>query len=138
PLAAAVIFETKPEAMGAWGDVDHQDGGERVSFAEKPGFFDTIVSIGDRSGPKTRLDLPTDAWFRWHRGWLTVKPRTPWTVGGETHAPDTLLGIAFPAFLAGDRSFRRLFEPGPRRSLQGFFWSGGRLVLSILDDLKPV
>jgi prolyl oligopeptidase len=31
-----------------------------------------------------------------------------------------------------------LFEPAERRALQGFFWSGGRLVLSILDDLKPV
>ena len=31
-----------------------------------------------------------------------------------------------------------LFEPAERRVLQGFFWSGGRLVLSILDDLKPV
>ncbi len=31
-----------------------------------------------------------------------------------------------------------LFEPGERRALQGFFWCGGRLVLSILDDLRPV
>ena len=138
PLAAPVIHQTTPESMGVWADVDHEDGQERVSFAEKPGFFDTIVSIGDRSGPKTRIDVPTDAWLRWHRGWLTVKPRTPWTVGGETYAPDTLMGISFPAFLAGDRRFARLFEPAPRRSLQGFFWSGGLLVLSILDDLKPV
>ncbi len=138
PQAAPVIHQTTPESMGVWAGVDHEEGQERVSFAEKPGFFDTIVSIGDRSGPKTRIDVPTDAWLRWHRGWLTVKPRTPWTVGGETYAPDTLMGISFPAFLAGDRRFARLFEPAPRRSLQGFFWSGGLLVLSILDDLKPV
>ena len=138
PLAAPVIHQTTAESMGVWADVDHEDGRERVSFAEKPGFFDTIVSIGDRGGPKTRLDVPTDAWLRWHRGWLTVKPRTPWTVGGETYAPDTLMGISFAAFLAGERRFTRLFEPAPRRSLQGFFWSGGLLVLSILDDLKPV
>ena len=31
-----------------------------------------------------------------------------------------------------------LFEPGERRALQGFFWSDGQLVLSILDELKPV
>ena len=42
------------------------------------------------------------------------------------------------AFLAGDRRFTKLFEPAERRALQGFFWSGGRLVLSVLDDLKPV
>src|SRR5262249_10157653 len=31
-----------------------------------------------------------------------------------------------------------LFEPGPRRSLQGSFWSRDQLVLSILDNLQPV
>jgi prolyl oligopeptidase len=40
--------------------------------------------------------------------------------------------------LAGDHRFTKLFEPAERRALHGFFWSGGRLVLSILDDLKPV
>ncbi|MFC7552813.1 prolyl oligopeptidase family serine peptidase [Pseudoroseomonas wenyumeiae] len=31
-----------------------------------------------------------------------------------------------------------LFEPAPRRALDGFFWCAGRLVLSVLDDLRPV
>ena len=35
-------------------------------------------------GPKTRLDLPTDVQIDAHRGWLAVKPRTAWTVGGKT------------------------------------------------------
>ncbi|MGO9475575.1 MAG: hypothetical protein ACLPWS_19545 [Rhodomicrobium sp.] len=39
---------------------------------------------------------------------------------------------------AGDRRFTKLFEPAARRALQGLFWSGDRLVLSILDNLKPV
>ena len=51
--------------------------------------------------------------------------------------PDTLLGISLPAFLAGARDFTMLFEPGERRALQGFFWSNGPLILSILDELKP-
>ena len=42
------------------------------------------------------------------------------------------------AFLAGDRNFTVVFEPGPRRALQGFFWAAGKLVLSILDELRPV
>ena len=42
------------------------------------------------------------------------------------------------AFLAGDRNFTVLFEPGERRALEGFFWSDGQLVLSILDELQPV
>ena len=67
-----------------------------------------------------------------------MKRRTAWTIGDQTHPPDTLLSISLPAFLAGDRGFTKLFEPGARRSLQGFFWCGDQLILSILDELKPV
>jgi len=129
--------------MSASAGVDHESeshdsGGERLWFAEKPGFFDTIVWIGDRSGPKTRIELPTDAAMSWHRGWLAVRGRTAWSAGGRTFGPDTVVGIAFEAFLKGDRDFEILFEPEERRALQGFFWCGGRLVLSILDNLRPV
>jgi prolyl oligopeptidase len=138
PLIAPVIFETSANHMAVWADVDREVAEERVWFVERLGFFDMAVWIGDRSGPKTRLDLPTDVSGFWHRDWLALKRRTAWTIGGETHPPDTVLGISFPAFLAGDRRFTKLFEPAERRALQGFFWCGGRLVLSILDDLKPV
>jgi prolyl oligopeptidase len=49
-----------------------------------------------------------------------------------------VLVISLSAFLAGDRRFTVLFEPGERRALQHFFWCNGRLVLSILDELQPV
>jgi prolyl oligopeptidase len=138
PLTAPIIFETSSDQMAVWADVDREADEERLVFVERIGFFDAIVWIGDRSGPKTRIDAPTDASVEWHRGWLAVKRRTAWTIGDQTYAPDTVLGISFPAFLSGDRRFTKLFEPAERRALQGFFWSGGRLVLSILDDLKPV
>jgi prolyl oligopeptidase len=138
PLAAPIIFETAAENMAVWADVDREAEEERLLFIERIGFFDAAVWIGDRAGPKTRIDLPTDVWLRWHRGRLAVKRRTRWEVGGEIYQPDTLLGISLSAFLDGERRFTKLFEPAERRALQGFFWSGDRLVLSILDDLKPV
>jgi len=138
PLGASIVFATGAEHMAVWADVDREADGERLVFAERLGFFDEIVWIGDRAGPKTRIDVPTDASVEWHRGWLAAKRRTPWTIGGETHPPDTVLGISLAAFLAGDRHFTKLFEPAERRALQGFFWCGDRLVLTILDDLKPV
>ena len=138
PLTAPIIFATSADQMAVWADLDRDTGEELLVFVERLGFFDAIVWIGDRSGPKTRIDLPTDAWVTWHRGWLAVRRRIAWTLGDETYPPDTVLGISFPAFLAGDRRFTKLFEPAQRRALQGFFWSGGRLHLSILDDLKPV
>ncbi|HEY1432390.1 MAG TPA: S9 family peptidase, partial [Stellaceae bacterium] len=136
PLAAPVIFETDANHMAVGVEVDREAAEERVVFVETIGFFDSIGWLGDHSGPQTRLDVPTDAWISWHRGWVAVRRRTPWTVSGETYPGDTVLGMPFAAFLAGERHFTKLFEPAERRALQGFFWSGGRLVLSILDDLK--
>ncbi len=137
PLVAPVIFATDAANMSVWADLD-RDAETNVWFAERLGFFDEIIRIGDDTGPKTRINVPTDASVEWHRGWLAVKRRTSWTIGGETYPPDTVLGISFAAFLAGDRHFTKLFEPAERRALQGFFWCGSRLVLSVLDDLKPV
>ena len=136
PLAAPVIFETDPANMAVGADLDRDAG--YVWFSERLGFFDEIVWIGDATGPKTRIEVPTDASVTWHRGWLAAKRRTPWTIGDETYPPDTVLGISFAAFLAGDRHFTKLFEPAERRALQSFFWCGSRLILSVLDDLKPV
>ena len=59
-MQAPVLFETTPESMGLWASVDRTRGAETVWFVDKPGFFDAIFWIGDRSGPKTKLDLPTD------------------------------------------------------------------------------
>jgi prolyl oligopeptidase len=137
-LAAPVIFETKAEHMSAWGGIERDAGIERLIFADKPNFFETILWIGDRNGPRQRVDAPADAWVSWHRGWMTIKPRTPWTVAGRAYAPDVVLGISFAAFLSGDRNFMVLFEPEARRSFQGLLWSGDLLVLSILDNLRPV
>jgi prolyl oligopeptidase len=138
PLAAPVVFATDADHMAVWADRDRDSAEERVWFADRLGFFDGILWLGDRSGARTRIDVPTDASLAWYRGWLALKCRTPWTTGGATYPGDTVLGISLAAFLAGDRNFTRLFEPAERRALQGFFWCGGRLVLSVLDNLAPV
>jgi prolyl oligopeptidase len=135
---APVVFETAPDNMVAFSGVDRIDAETRVWFVEQLDFFNYHVWLGDETGPRAKLDLPTDIWMQAHRDWLVVKRRAAWTVGGQTHAPDTLLGMSLPAFLAGDRNFTVVFEPGPRRALQGLFWSAGKLVLPILDELRPV
>ncbi len=138
PLSAPVVFETREESMGVWAFVDREVPQERVWFVERLGLIDAKVWIGDRNGPKAKIDIPSDCWAQSGRGWLAIKPRTPWNIAGETYKADTVIGISLSAFLAGERRFRQLFEPGDRRALQGIFWCGGRLVLSILDDLRPV
>ena len=138
PFDAPVIHAVPATYMAVSAALDRESEGERVVFVERSTFIDTVYRLGDRNGAGEALDLPTDAWIAWQRGWVAVRTRTTWKVGGETHAPDTVLGLRLIDFLAGDRRFTVLFTPGRRRTLRGFFWSDGKLVLSILDDLAPV
>ena len=137
---APVLFETTPDSMGALGGRSTaREATETVWFADKPGFFDAILWLGDRTGPKVKLDLPTDIALR---------------------EPSRLAGGEAPHGMDGRRqdpparhAARHLAAGIPRRRraisrccssrasgarLQHFFWSDGRLVLSILDELKPV
>ncbi len=134
--AEPALFQTDPANMSAWGDYDRPTA--RLVFAEKTGFYDTTIWVGDRSGPQQRIDLPADAVYAWESGWLAVRGRTPWTAEGATYQPDVVAVIRLDDLLAGSRQFTTVFEPEPRRALQGFFWAAGRLVLSLLDDLRPV
>jgi prolyl oligopeptidase len=139
PVAAApVLFETTPDRISVGAGLDRTQTTETVWFSEQLTFLDSVVWMGDRTGPKVKIDVPNDAGVDVNGPWMLVRPRTAWTVGASTFASDTLLAMPLARFLAGDRAFTVLFEPGERRTLGGFFWSVGRLVLSILDNLQPV
>ncbi len=131
-----ILFQTAPANMAAWGGFDRL--ANRLIFGERRGFFDARIWIGDRGGPKQLVDLPADAWVLWEADWLAVRARTPWAAGGVTFQQDEVAVIQLEDFLAGGRCFTKVFEPAPRLALQGLFWAAGRLVLSILDDLRPV
>jgi prolyl oligopeptidase len=133
PEEAPVLFEVPADHMAASGGVDRTDPERPVWFYDQVGFFDLQVWRDRR-----QLDLPTGVNLGAEQGWLAIKPRKDWTVGGRTWRGDSLLGIRLDAFLAGDRGFALLFEPQPRRVLTGFTWNAGRLILSISDNLDPV
>ena len=136
PATAPVIFECDPAAMSVGVQVEYDTPG-RLIFVERRSFYDAVIHVGDRDGPRQRVELPADAEFTWQRGWLAVRPRTPWTIGATTYAPDTLLGARLDAVLSGTAQFQVLFSPAERRALEGFFWCAGRLVVSVLDELRP-
>ena len=133
---SAPLFQVADTSMSASGQYDREN--DRLIFVETIDFYHAKVFDGDRTGPKRQFDLPTDAGYNYDRGWLVVCPRFPWTVNGRTYAPDTVVGIGLQAFLDGDRGFTVLFEAGDRRALQGFSWIGGALLISVLDELRPV
>ncbi|MBR0707858.1 prolyl oligopeptidase family serine peptidase [Bradyrhizobium liaoningense] len=134
---ASVLFEASASDMAAYCYVDRITSNRTIWFGRMLDFFNFSVSIGDETGPLAKLDLPTNIELQAHGDWLAIKPRVDWSAAGRTYKADAVLGISLPAFLAGDREFKVLFEPAPRRAVQGFFWAAGRLVLSILDELRP-
>mgnify|MGYP003707214367 CR=1 FL=1 len=135
---ARVVFEITSDRMSAYCDIDRTGPTPRVWFIDRRDFFNLDVWLGSETGPRVKLDLPSDIWLQAHRDWFVVKLRSAWTVAGVTHAPDTVLGMSLSAFLAGDRDLTVVFPPAPRRALQGLFWTASKLVLSILDELQPV
>ncbi|QOZ55769.1 prolyl oligopeptidase family protein [Bradyrhizobium sp. CCBAU 53338] len=135
---AEVIFETSADRMRVYCGVDDSGAAPRAWIIDQLDFFNFAIWLRDAAGTLTRLDLPSGVWMQAHRDWFAIKLREPWTVAGRAHAADSVLGISLSAFLAGDRDFAVLFEPGPRRALQGFSWAAGKLLLSILDELQPV
>lgn len=137
PAAAVVLFEVPADHMGAWGSVDRSSGEERLVFIDQIGFYDVVVHLGDHSGPRQRIPIPTDLRINWFADRVALQPRTPWTAGGTTYAPDVLLGTSLRALLSGEPRLQVLFEPAERRALSGYSWCGGALVVSELDDLRP-
>lgn len=134
---AQIVCEVPQESMALWSHADRTQDAETIHFVERPSFFETVVRIGDRTGPKSKLDLPLDIEYAIHRDWLAVQRRSAWTIGETTHPQDTVLGIRLSGFIEGRRDFCVLFRPAERRSLQSFRWVGGKLLLSMLDELIP-
>ncbi len=135
---APVIFEAAADHMRVYCNVDHTAAAPRAWFIDQTDFFNFSISLGEATRVIAKLDLPTNVWMQAFGDWLTVKLRGDWTVTERTYPADTVLGISLSAFLAGGRDFATVFEPGPRRALQGLFWADGKLVLPILDELHPV
>ncbi|MET4607766.1 prolyl oligopeptidase PreP (S9A serine peptidase family) [Bradyrhizobium sp. JR4.1] len=135
---AAVIFQTKAAHVSVGCTVDGATEPPRMWLLDATESANCEVWLGDRTGAETSLDLPSNMWMRSHHHWLALKPRESWSVAGRTYTADSVIVIPLPVFLAGSRQFEVLFEPGPRHALQSFFWSTGKLVLCILDELRPV
>ena len=137
PLTAPVIFEIDAGHMSAGVQVDREEPSKRLSFIDRWDFFNGAIWLGDLTGAKTKLDIPSDISSYWHRGWYVLRPKSPWTIGATTYPPGMLLGIARDDYLAGSRDFEILFTPSERCICSSFQWVDGRLLVEIMDNLAP-
>ena len=72
---APVVFETAAANMAASCDIDQTGATLRVWFVERLDFFNHHIWLGNETGARSKLDLPTDIWMEAHRDWLVVKRR---------------------------------------------------------------
>lgn len=137
--AADVLFETSAESeLGLWATVDRTAAAPRIWYIDRPSFFEAIFHLGDADGPKTTLDLPTDIEAEFFGDWVAVTRRSVWRIGETEHAPGALLVARLSELERGAARFTPVFEPKARRSLSSFVWAGERLIVSLLDELRPV
>lgn len=137
PLAEAqVVYEGLPTDMSVGAAYDDTKGFERHFVHRTPAFYKNEMFLRAADGKLTKIDLPLDAKGGVYRQWLTVEPRSPWTVGGKTYAAGSLLVTDFKAFMAGKRAFTVLFQPTERTSLGGYSWTRHHLLLKTLADVK--
>ena len=68
----------------------------------RPSFFEGTMHLV-RGGELVKVDVPLDADVNLVKDQLVVYVRKPWTIGGTTHAPGTLIATNLDDFLAGKR-----------------------------------
>jgi prolyl oligopeptidase len=137
PSEAPILFEIGANNMSAGAFVDRMAEEERVYFSNRKAFFEGDEWIGDRTGAQQKLALPSDAWCGFHGDWFVLKTRSDWQVGETTYPPDMVLGGRLDGLRRGAPELAVLFQGSERVALQEFFWAGGALILSILDNLSP-
>jgi prolyl oligopeptidase len=136
PLAAAeTLFEGQPGDVAVAAFRDHTRGFERDFVLRAPTFFTNELYLR-RGGRLVKLDKPDSAQANVHRELLLLELRDDWSVGGRTYPAGALITTDLEAFLAGERRFEVLFEPGERRSLAGYSPTLRHVLVNELDNVK--
>jgi prolyl oligopeptidase len=136
PLASApTVYEAGMDDMAASAWRDTTPGFERDFVSRQMDFYDSETWLRTAEGQLVKIDVPDDANTDITREWMLVEPRSPWTVGGTTHAPGSLLAARFDDWLAGQRALTVLFEPGETTALDDYSWTRHHLILNVMHDV---
>jgi prolyl oligopeptidase len=137
PLAeATTVYSGQSADMSVTGWHDPTPGYERDVVIRRLDFYRTVHYLRTGDGDLLPIPVPDDAEIDLHRDWLLIRLRSPWTVGGATHAAGTLVLTRFAPFMAGERELAVVFAPDPHTSLSGRSWTREHLILTLLTDVR--
>jgi prolyl oligopeptidase len=132
---APTLFEATEEDMGVWVGSIHTADSTHHTVVHRPNFYEGTVKLY-RDGQLVRLDIPLDADSHLVRDRLLVYPRSAWEVGGRTYQPASLLDIPLDRFLAGDRTFTVVLQPGERQTIDGVRATRDHVLVTLLDNVQ--
>jgi len=136
PLASATtLIEVPATDNGVWtGTITTADRTHSVVW-HRPSFFEGTVHVlqGDRL---VKLDLPLDADPTLVRDQIAVYLRSPWEVGGKTFPAGSLVAMPLERFMAGERSFELVVQPGERSTIRGVSATRDYLLVSMLNNVR--
>lgn len=136
PLAEARTLFTGEESdvgvyVGTW-----MVGDERINVVyHSPRFFEAAIHVL-RDGELVKLDIPLDADAELVGDRLVVYLRSAWEVGGKSFPAGSLVHTSYASFLAGEREFELLLEPGERQTISGTSTTRDFLLVQLLDNVS--
>jgi prolyl oligopeptidase len=136
PLAAArTLFEAPADDMGVWVGSLQTHARTYHVVSHRPNFYEgtTYIVAGDEL---VRLDVPLDASTYLVGERVLVYIRSPWQAGGRSFSAGSLVDMDFASFLAGDRTFSVVVEPGPRQTINGVAATRDFLLVNMLDNVR--
>ena len=133
--SATTLIDVPATEMGVWaGTLRTADRTWQVVW-QRPSFFEGTVHVlrGDRL---VKLDLPVDAELYLVRDQMAVYLRSPWQTGGATHPAGSLVAMPIDRFMAGERDFQVVVQPGERSTIQGVSATRDYLLVSMLNNVR--
>jgi prolyl oligopeptidase len=136
PLSAAEqLFEAPPADVSvSVGTLQTSARTYNVVF-HREGFFTGSMHLLE-GGRLVQLDVPLDATPYLMNDRLLVYLRSAWQTGGREFAPASLIDIALADFLAGQRDFQLVLQPGERATIQGVAITRDHLLIGMLNNVR--
>ncbi len=132
---ASTVFEGEVTDVSVRAYADLSPGYEMQFVQRGRDFYnsDRYIRRGEELIP---LEVPADAGYAVHRGWLYVTPRSDWQIGGRIYPTGSLLATEVDAFLAGERDLAVLFKPGEGMALAEYSLTRNHVLINILDNVR--
>ena len=132
---AGLVFEGESSdvSVGAYADLTP---GYEVQFVYRGRDFYNSDRFIRRGGHLIPLEIPSDAGYAAHRGWLYMLLRSDWRIEDRSYLAGSLVVIDLERFLAGERQLVVLFEPREGTALAEYSLTRNHVLINILDNVR--